>query len=148
VRLTLAFRLLITVRLTFQAESETVNANLKALRRVNPLRWNRRTNPTCALHFGKELTVSAFIVGNKTINHVTTWLSHSDNSFERRKVLSAVGISEADEQWDAKLGLAMLAMNVQAVDARYGENQAQQFRTLEFIYIVRDLPEYDKAQWD
>jgi hypothetical protein len=79
--------------------------------------------------------MSAYIVQDKTINQVTSWMRHDDHLSGpyNTKRLAEIGVqADADNSlWD-NLGRAMFALNVKAVDARYGEGEAAQFRALDF----------------
>ncbi len=85
--------------------------------------------------------MSAFMVADKTINRVLGWLNDSDNRWELHTILVAAEIcGNASAQvpcpsdWDELLGASMFQMNIDAVNERYGENQAQEFRTLDYEF--------------
>ena len=70
--------------------------------------------------------MSAFIVEDKTINRVISWLERSPQDFGSHllsTVLKAADIRAYDDEWRDKLGATMAEMNADAVNQRYGENQ-------------------------
>lgn len=76
--------------------------------------------------------MSAFVVGDETINRVVGWLNNSDRQFVLRDILKMAEINPSDEEWREKLGASMFQMNCDAVNARYGEGQAGEFRPLDY----------------
>jgi len=80
--------------------------------------------------------MSAFLVQDKTINEVIGMLALSedlfDTSFFIRKLKDA-GYDLRDGG-DERLGNAMFALNVRAVEARYRPGTATQFRKLDYRY--------------
>jgi len=79
--------------------------------------------------------MSAFVVDDRVINEVVSWLilKQRDPHFERsyRTILEPIGyhLESGDE---ARLAHDMFDLNVRAVDARYGPGQASEFRELNF----------------
>ena len=85
--------------------------------------------------------MSAFVVEDKTINRVVDWL-HAD-SLGRRKAakyaLNGTGRHELTYDLTAtgeaeRLAVDMFNLNVAGVNARYGPNEAQKFRPLDFKF--------------
>jgi hypothetical protein len=73
--------------------------------------------------------MSAFVVGNETINRVITHLATARNLDHIRKtILDETGADLVTGEGRAKLGAAMLQLNCSAVDARYGDGESQTFR--------------------
>jgi hypothetical protein len=78
---------------------------------------------------GRELSTSAFIVEDKTINSMVTWL---DSALEEaygtitipHKLLE-LGFDASVAGWAERLGYAMFQLNIIAVDARYGSGEAK-----------------------
>jgi hypothetical protein len=84
--------------------------------------------------------MSAFIVTDKTINRIVNWL---DSALEEpygtitiRQKLLEQGFDASMAGWTERLGLAMLQLNVIAVDAQYGSGEAKRFRPLDYHYEV------------
>lgn len=78
--------------------------------------------------------MSAFIVEDKTINRVIGWLAHPrirhEHPYLLEDVLEAAEIEKDAADWPERLGLSMMQMNCDAVDARYDEHNlvAYQYR--------------------
>jgi len=78
--------------------------------------------------------MSAFIVEDKTINIVITGLAYDrDGSWLKRK-LSEAGYDLETLEGRTKLGWAMFSLNIRAVNQRYDDNSADQFRPLNFKF--------------
>jgi hypothetical protein len=86
-----------------------------------------------------ETKMSAYIVADKTINNVVNWL--------RRKIdeltvippkLKEVGIDTNIPGWEEILGHEMFQLNIKAVDARYGSDEAVTFRKLDYRFEHTD----------
>jgi hypothetical protein len=75
-------------------------------------------------------TMSAFVVDDKTINRIATFL-HDDynNKTWTLHRLEEIGITTQEE-----LGKAMFDLNVNAVNQRYGDGQAATFRSLDYQF--------------
>jgi hypothetical protein len=80
--------------------------------------------------------MSAFLVEDKTINRVVTWLSGeiTKNAYLKRKVEEALHIDTVSQGWEAILGHALFELNIVAVNERYGAEAAGKFRTLYYRY--------------
>jgi len=74
--------------------------------------------------------MSAFVVEDKTINTVVSYLAE-DQSF-RQWLQYWYDINLNDETEREKMGKKLFAMNCEAINQRYGPNQAQGFRTLDY----------------
>lgn len=85
--------------------------------------------------------MSAFVVEDKTINKIVAWLANNRD------------IESWLEHWHPEINLngresrtafgqALFDMNVEAVNQKYGENQAQEFRPLDYDYLM-ELPQPD-----
>jgi hypothetical protein len=85
---------------------------------------------------GGEYPMSAFIVEDKTINRVVTWLTRevSTNHFAIDRLARKYGVDLGSDKWPEKLAKAMFQLNCDGVNARYGEGEAEQFRPLNFRY--------------
>jgi hypothetical protein len=84
--------------------------------------------------------MSAFIVADKTINHIVNWLrSEKFLCPEIPDKFKALGIDRAVSGWEAKLGRAMFQLNIRAVDARYGSGQAAKIRKRAYRYHVAEV---------
>lgn len=77
--------------------------------------------------------MSAFMVEDKTINRVVTWISDSDNAPRFARDLAKIGIDIEHGGW-AELGKAFYALNRRGVDARYGPGESYEFRPDEYQY--------------
>jgi hypothetical protein len=93
--------------------------------------------------------MSAFVVEDKTINRILTWLGNSDNRWDLHQVLAAAEICHqtnsflpCPDDWEEQLGTSMFILNCDAVNARYGKDQAQEFRPLNYSYQF-ELPVTD-----
>src|SRR5947208_3499269 len=80
--------------------------------------------------------MSAFIVENKTINRIVTWLARevrtSYSTMER--IARKYRIDITGDNWQENLANAMFQLNCDGVNARYGKGQAEQFRSHNFTY--------------
>jgi hypothetical protein len=81
--------------------------------------------------------MSAYIVEDKTINRVVSWLSREvyRSSYLRQKTEEAFGISVESERWAETVGQAMFKLNIDGVNACYGDGEAKRFRELNYAYI-------------
>ena len=80
--------------------------------------------------------MSAYMVEDKTINRIVTWLSRAVAtryaSFEG--LARTYDVDLTSDKWDEKLAKAMFQLNCDGVNARYGKGEAEQFRPLNFTY--------------
>jgi hypothetical protein len=81
--------------------------------------------------------MSAYMVRDETINRVISWLSWEITRSEwlKRKVTDTLRLDTNKPNWEEILGLAMFELNIQGVNERYGEGEAQKFRKLNYHYI-------------
>ena len=84
--------------------------------------------------------MSAFVVGDKTINCIVAFLCREGTN-SNGLTYGSLGRSLKDAGWDlnipdmpASLGKAMFALNVAGVEARYGEGKAKDFRPLDYQF--------------
>lgn len=70
--------------------------------------------------------VKNFIVSDKTINRVLSWLAENE--------ASAAGLEAGDTESLAKLGTSMLEMNCDAFDQLYGKGEAAEYRPLDYEF--------------
>jgi hypothetical protein len=84
--------------------------------------------------------MSAFMVGDQTINRVVTWLTRevAASHFELHRLAREFDIDLTSDRWDEKLANAMFQLNCDGVNARYGEGEAEKFRPLNFKYKQED----------
>ena len=81
--------------------------------------------------------MSAFIVADKTINNVVNWLQREiDHLSLIPDKLQKLGVDTTEDGWAERLGYAMFQLNINAVDARYGNGEAKKFRKLDYRYQV------------
>jgi hypothetical protein len=82
-----------------------------------------------------EKCMSAFIVEDKTINYVVNWLR---SNIGRLPITAAklkhLNIDTNAPGWADDLGHTLFLLNRNAVDARYGDGAAAEFRTLDYRY--------------
>jgi hypothetical protein len=84
--------------------------------------------------------MSAFMVNDKTINEILAWLRHLARSSDGRWTVSALeengfGYDLKSDEGLSALGEAMFDLNARGVNSRYGDNQAQEFRPLDYQYM-------------
>jgi hypothetical protein len=86
--------------------------------------------------------MSAFMVADETINRVVTWLAWEvyRNMWLKDKVAKFIAIDLTKGDWEAELGNAMFQLNIDAVNARYGQGEAQHFRKLDYQYRIVSAP--------
>lgn len=78
--------------------------------------------------------MSAFVVEDKTINRIVDWL-RLDAMGSRKATAHALNGYNLDIDGDAeRLAHDMFNLNVAAVNQRYGPNEAEKFRPLDFKY--------------
>jgi len=70
--------------------------------------------------------VKKFIVPDKTINRVLSWLIENDTRDG--------GLEGGDAESLAKLGTSMLEMNCDAIDQLYGYGEAAEYRPLDYEF--------------
>jgi hypothetical protein len=79
--------------------------------------------------------MSAFMVEDKTINRVVTWLRDEiKHMYFIPKKLAELGIDTGKPGWEEQLGQAMFQLNIDGVTARYGKGEAESFRPLNYKY--------------
>jgi hypothetical protein len=86
--------------------------------------------------------MSAYMVADQTINRVVTWLA-SDvdiNWWLQGKVEEALQIDTKTLEWRLKIGNAVFQLNIDAVNARYGQGEAAHFRPLDYQYRIVIAP--------
>lgn len=79
--------------------------------------------------------MSAYVVQDEVINKISTYLHDPRREYEAgcvREALERQGC--IGDTWAEKLGNAMFELNCNAVDARYGDNQAKEFRPLDYQF--------------
>ena len=79
--------------------------------------------------------MSAYIVDDETINKVVSYLYSRSIEFQHTK-LHKMGYDVNVPKSCAELAQKMFDLNVAAVNARYGEDEAEKFRSLNFKYGV------------
>lgn len=83
--------------------------------------------------------MSAFIVDDKTINRVVTWLRNEackPEGYTLKEELERLSYNPASYDWESKLAGAMFQLNVEGVNSRYGTGEAEKFRPLNFKYRI------------
>jgi hypothetical protein len=83
--------------------------------------------------------MSAFIVEDKTINAVVTYLAcKRDGEWIRRQVKTEAGFDLETLAGRQGLGAAMFELNVSAVTQRYPKDKASDFRPLNYKFALID----------
>jgi hypothetical protein len=72
--------------------------------------------------------MSAFMVQDKTINRIVTWLKTNEESQRFATNHPLLNVESAT------LGQAMFDLNIQGVNARYGDGEAKKFRPLDYQF--------------
>ncbi len=67
------------------------------------------------------LKMSAFIVGDKTINQILTYIENKDSHYMKIKLLGELGYNFEDRETIQQLGNDLMNMNVSAVEHRYND---------------------------
>jgi hypothetical protein len=81
--------------------------------------------------------MSAFIVEDKTINRVVTFLATDrEGDWLRRYIQEQLGIDLTTSMGRETLGKLMFSLNCDAVNQRYGDDQAKEFRPLNYAYRI------------
>lgn len=84
--------------------------------------------------------MSAYVVQDEVINSIVSYMFDSRRAWEQRIIWDALQkqgrIGDTPEE---QLGNAMFELNCNAVDQRYGDNQAQEFRPLDYKFQNRYL---------
>jgi len=95
--------------------------------------------------------MSAYVVGDECINAIVTWITSGRHDWELRQVQSAIaqtGTRYGDKPFAEILGQEMFDLNCNAVNQRYGENQAKEFRPLDYkykpVYLASNYALYDR----
>lgn len=80
--------------------------------------------------------MSAYIVNDKTINRVVTYLNgDNDARHTKREVVSIIADHIANtENMAAALGQTMFELNVEAIKQRYPDDDPSEFRPLDYQY--------------
>ncbi len=104
--------------------------------------------------------MSAFVVQDKTISIIVSWLYSGDKPTTFRNDLQNVGIDTSSDRWDHQLAQNMLDLNIAAVNQRYDSqdesypvdyryvltNDVQVYKSLRcWLYQCSegDIPEHD-----
>lgn len=73
--------------------------------------------------------MSAYIVEDKTINRIVTYIMTNGDMFYERTQLAKLGYTNP-----VPLGEAMFKLNCKSVEERYGKGEAKKFRKLDYHY--------------
>jgi hypothetical protein len=83
--------------------------------------------------------MSAFMVEDITINNIVNWLRRNIDQLPTIDAkLQQLNIDTNAPGWAEDLGQVMFLLNMNAVDARYGDGEAAKFRTLNYRYQVTE----------
>ena len=85
--------------------------------------------------------MSAFMVEDKSINKIVSWLAE-DRDIQSWLEYFHPEIQLNGKESSAKLGQALFDMNVDSINQRYGDNQAQEFRPLDYAWRS-EIPDPD-----
>jgi len=77
--------------------------------------------------------MSAFMVEDKTINRVVTHV-FTNGTYDTLRRLNAECATPGEPIDEPMLGAMLFSLNIQGVNARYGEGQAKEFRDLDYRY--------------
>lgn len=97
--------------------------------------------------------MSAYVVEDDCINAIVTWIEGPRQQWERRQVEEALEKQGTiGDSFAEKLGNAMFELNCNAVEQRYGEGQAKEFRPLDYEfknnYLGSNYAVYDRlGEW-
>jgi hypothetical protein len=80
--------------------------------------------------------MSAFMVEDKTINWVVTWLRTelNDSNYLREQPQERLSMDVVEDSFVQELGQAMFQLNIEGVNTRYADKPAAQFRKLDYAY--------------
>src|SRR6266403_2073261 len=79
--------------------------------------------------------MSAYVVQDECINSIVTWLTFPRHQWERTRVEEALAKQGTiGDSFEEKLGNAMFELNCNAVEQRYGDGQAKEFRDLDYCF--------------
>ncbi len=81
--------------------------------------------------------MSAFMVEDKTINRVVTWLGNEvkkSEGYDLKEKLEELNYNLTSDEWEEILAKDMFQLNTDGVNARYGNGEAEKFRPLDFQY--------------
>ena len=81
--------------------------------------------------------MSAFVVEDKTINRIVDWLCLDWRGSRKATVFALDGYNLDIDGAAERLAGDMFNLNVNAVNQRYGPNEAEKFRPLDFKYSHR-----------
>ena len=98
--------------------------------------------------------MSAYVVQDECINAIVSWLDYCRGyEWDHRRIEEALDAQGTlGDSFQEKLGNAMFELNCNAVEQRYGDDQAKEFRTLDYAYSPNVLGSsyavYDKlGEW-
>ncbi len=83
--------------------------------------------------------MSAYIVQDKTINRVVSFLAmdrSSGGEYLRRIIQEETGCDLLTREGKEALGQAMFDLNCNAVEQRYGKGEAKEFRDLDYTFSL------------
>lgn len=82
--------------------------------------------------------MSAYVVQDECINQIVTWLCSARQQWERNRIEEALAQQGCiGDTFEEKLGNAMFELNCNAVDQRYGDGQAKEFRELNYAFAAK-----------
>lgn len=83
--------------------------------------------------------MSAFLVEDKTINAIVTYLATQRNGeFHRQLIKDRLGLDLNTLEGRRSLGWAMFKLNIRAVNQRYADGKAEDFRPLNYKFALVD----------
>ena len=88
--------------------------------------------------------MSAYVVDDSTINRIVSYFytkSLGDRFYWPNRTIEEAGYNLEDKTDRERLANDMFALNVRAVNGRYGEGQAAEFRPLDFQYMAAIPPQ-------
>lgn len=84
--------------------------------------------------------MSAYVVTDECINAIVTYFTDRRRTWERHQIEEALRKQGViGETFEQQLGNAMFELNCNAVEQRYGDGQAKEFRELNYAYHAEYL---------
>ena len=77
----------------------------------------------------------AYIVEDKTINRIVSYLSSNHEALSYMKHVENIDLTFEEDE--AKFGQELFDLNVRAINERYGNGTAENFRDLDYHYAIQ-----------
>jgi hypothetical protein len=78
--------------------------------------------------------MSSFMVADKTINRIVTWLRRelTESNYLREQLQERLSMDVVESGFEEQPGQAMFELNIKGVNTRYSDKPAAQFRPLDY----------------